>query len=55
VPYGWLTFAQAASYVKKTLNNFEKVVAEGEIPKRYQTEWGIRFSRKELDEWLLEQ
>ncbi len=55
MPYGWPTFAQAASYLKKTPKNFEKVVAEGEIPMRYWTEWGILFSRKELDEWLLEQ
>jgi hypothetical protein len=33
---------------------FEKVVAKGEIPRHYLTERGILFSRKELDEWLLE-
>jgi hypothetical protein len=28
--------------------------AGGEIPKHYLTERGILFSRKELDEWLME-
>jgi excisionase family DNA binding protein len=49
-----LTFEEAAAYLKKTPKAFEKVVAKGEIPKHYLTERGILFSRKELDEWLLE-
>ena len=53
-PDEWLTFEEAAAYLKKTPKAFEKVVARGEIPKHYLTERGILFSRKELDEWLLE-
>jgi hypothetical protein len=33
---------------------FEKIVGKGEIPRHYLTERSILFSRKELDEWLLE-
>ncbi len=49
-----LTFEEAAAYLKKTPKAFEKIVAKGEIPKHYITERGILFSRKELDEWLME-
>jgi hypothetical protein len=49
-----LTFEEAAAHLKRTPNAFEKVVARGEIPKHYLTERGILFSRKELDEWLVE-
>ena len=52
-PDEWLTFEEAAAYLKKTPNAFEKVVAKGEIPRHYLTERGILFSRRELDEWLL--
>ena len=52
-PDEWLTFEEAAAYLKKTPKAFEKVVARGEIPKHYLTERGILFSRKELDEWLI--
>jgi predicted HTH domain antitoxin len=44
----------AARYLKRTPRAFEKVVARGDIPKHYLTDRGILFSRKELDEWLLE-
>jgi excisionase family DNA binding protein len=50
-PDGWLTFEEAAWYLKRTPKAFEKIVAKGEIPKHYLTERGILFSRKELDEW----
>ena len=53
-PDEWLTFEEAAAYLKKTPKAFEKIVAKGEIPKHYITERGILFSRKELDEWLME-
>ena len=53
-PDEWLTFEEAADHLKKTPKAFEKIVARGEIPKHYITERGILFSRKELDEWLLE-
>ena len=53
-PDEWLTFEDAAAYLKKTPKAFEKIVAKGEIPKHYITERGILFSRKELDEWLME-
>ena len=52
-PDEWLTFEEAAVYLKRTPKAFEKVVARGEIPKHYLTERGILFSRKELDEWLM--
>ena len=52
-PDEWLTFEEAAAYLKKTPKAFEKVVARGEIPKHYLTERGILFSRKELDDWLI--
>ncbi len=52
-PDEWLTFEEAAAYLKKTRKAFEKVVAHGEIPRHYLTERGILFSRKELDEWLM--
>jgi hypothetical protein len=53
-PDEWFTFEEAVAYLKKTLKAFEKVVAKVEIPKHYLTDRGILFSRKELDEWLLE-
>ena len=53
-PDEWLTFEEAAAYLKKTPKAFEKIVAKGEIPKHLLTERGILFSRKELDEWLME-
>jgi excisionase family DNA binding protein len=52
-PDEWLTFEEAAAYLKKTPKAFEKIVARGEIPRHYLTERGILFSRKELDEWLM--
>ncbi len=52
-PDEWLTFEEAAVYLKKSPKAFEKVVAQGAIPKHYITERGILFSRKELDEWLM--
>ena len=53
-PDEWMTAEEAAAYLKRTPKAFEKVVAAGEIPRHYLTERGILFSRKELDEWLLE-
>ena len=53
-PDEWLTLEEAAAHLKRTPNAFEKIVARGEIPKHYLTERGILFSRKELDEWLVE-
>jgi excisionase family DNA binding protein len=53
-PDEWLTFEEAAAYLKKTPKAFEKVVSRGEMPRHYLTERGILFSRKELDEWLIE-
>jgi excisionase family DNA binding protein len=52
-PDEWLTFEEAPAYLKKTPKAFEKVVAQGEIPKHYITKRGILFSKKELDEWLM--
>jgi excisionase family DNA binding protein len=53
-PDEWLTVEEAAAYLKRTPKAFEKVVAKGEIPRHYLTDREILFSRKELDEWLLE-
>jgi excisionase family DNA binding protein len=53
-PDEWLTFEEAAAYLKKTPKAFENVVSRGEMPRHYLTERGILFSRKELDEWLIE-
>jgi excisionase family DNA binding protein len=53
-PDEWLTFEEAAAYLKMTPKAFEKIVGKGEIPRHYLTERSILFSRKELDEWLLE-
>jgi hypothetical protein len=50
----WFTFEEEKACLKKTPKAFEKVVAKGEIPRHYLTDRGILFSRKELDEWLLE-
>ena len=36
-PDEWLTFEEAAAYLKKTPKAFEKVVARGEVPKHYLT------------------
>jgi excisionase family DNA binding protein len=52
-PEEWLTFEEAAAYLKKTPKAFKKIVARGEVPRHYLTERGILFSRKELDEWLM--
>ena len=53
-PDEWMDAEGAAAYLKRTPKAFEKVVAKGEIPRHYLTERGILFSRKELDEWLME-
>ena len=50
----WMDAEEAAAYLRRSPKAFEKVVAKGEIPKHYLTERGILFSRKELDEWLME-
>ena len=49
----WMDADQAAAYLKRTPKTFRNIVASGEIPKHYLTERGILFSRKELDEWLI--
>jgi excisionase family DNA binding protein len=49
----WMEVDQAAAYLKRTPKTFRNIVASGEIPKHYLTERGILFSRKELDEWLI--
>ena len=53
-PDEWMDAGEAAAYLRRTPKAFEKVVAKGEIPKHYLTERGILFSRKEIDEWLME-
>ena len=53
-PDEWMDAEGAAAYLKRTPKAFEKVVAKGDIPKHYVTERGILFSRKELDECLME-
>ena len=50
----WMDAEEAAAYLRRSPKAFEKVVAKGEIPKHYLSERGILFSRKELDEWLME-
>jgi hypothetical protein len=49
----WMDADQAAYYLKRTPKTFRNIVAAGEIPKHYLTERGILFSRRELDEWLI--
>src|SRR5215216_5244901 len=49
----WMDADQAAAYLKRTPKTFRNIVASGEIPKHYLTERGILFSRKEIDEWLI--
>ncbi len=49
----WMDADQAAAYLKRTPKTFRNIVAAGEIPRHYLTERGILFSRKELDEWLI--
>ncbi len=49
----WMDAEQAAAYLKRTPKTFRNIVAAGEIPRHYLTERGILFSRKELDEWLI--
>ncbi|MCA1717425.1 MAG: helix-turn-helix domain-containing protein [Actinobacteria bacterium] len=39
-PDEWLTFEEAAAYLKKTPKAFEKIVAKGEIPHHYQIRAG---------------
>ena len=43
-----------AAYLKKTTKAFGHSVVAGEIPRHYLTERGILFSRKELDQWLID-
>jgi hypothetical protein len=52
-PDKWVTFEEAAAYLKNTPKAFEKIVARGGVPRHYLTERGIPFSRKEFDEWLM--
>ena len=49
----WMDAEEAAAYLKRTPKTFRNIVAAGEIPKHYLTERGILFSRRELDEWLI--
>ena len=44
---------QATAYLNRTPKTFMNIVAFSEIPKNYLTERAILFSRKELDEWLI--
>jgi hypothetical protein len=43
-----------AAYLKKTPKAFGHIVVAGEILRHYLTERGILFSRKELDQWLID-
>jgi len=52
-PDAWLTLEEAG-YRKKTPKALEKVVATARPSRHYLTDHGMLFSRKELDEWLLE-
>jgi len=52
-PDEWMNAEEAAVYLKRTPKTFRNIVAAGEIPRHYLTERGILFSRKELDEWLI--
>jgi excisionase family DNA binding protein len=52
-PNEWMDAEEAAVYLKRTPKTFRNIVAAGEIPRHYLTERGILFSRKELDEWLI--
>jgi excisionase family DNA binding protein len=52
-PDEWMDAEEAAVYLKRTPKTFRNIVAAGEIPRHYLTERGILFSRKELDEWLI--
>jgi hypothetical protein len=45
---------RGGSLSQEDTETLREVVAKGEIPKHYLTERGILFSRKELDEWLME-
>jgi hypothetical protein len=49
----WMDAEQAAAYLKRAPKTLRNIVATGEIPNHYLTERGILFSRKELDEWLM--
>src|SRR5215203_4784544 len=49
-----LTLEETAAYLKCTPKAFENVVAKREIPKDYLTERRILFSRKALNEWLMD-
>lgn len=53
----WMDAERATDYLKRTPKTFRNIVATGEIPRHYLTEYlmerGILFSRKELDEWLM--
>lgn len=53
-PAEWMDSKQAARYLGKSPDAFEKVVARGEIPRHYLTERNILFSRTELDAWLMD-
>jgi len=52
-PDEWMDAEEAAVYLKRTPKTFRNIVAAGEIPRHHLTERGILFSRKELDEWLI--
>jgi hypothetical protein len=49
----WMDAEGAAVYLKRTPKTFRNIVAAGEIPRHYLMERGILFSRRELDEWLI--
>jgi hypothetical protein len=51
----WMTAKQAATYLGcESVRAFEKIVSREGIPKHYLFTRAPRYSRAELDSWLME-
>ena len=53
-PAEWMNSKQAAAYLGKTDDAFEKLVAAGEIPRHRLGERGYLYNRAEIDESIME-
>ena len=52
-PQEWMGPEEAAAYLGKSRDAFQKAVAQEDVPRHYLTGRRPLFNRRELDEWLL--
>ena len=52
-PQEWMGPDEAATYLGKSQNAFQKAVAQEGVPRHYLTGRRPLYNRRELDDWLL--